>query len=271
MKRQNILIIILLLWSLGPLLWQIYTSFSTTESIIRPFETEGNRWTIDHYIQVLNADPPFWRYLFNSFIVGITSTFLTLLLAIPASYVIGNSNSKFAKSFKILLLTASLFPYVLLFLSLLEVARDFGLGNNLFALCIPYSALSMPLAVLLLSAAFKDLPNDLEEAARIEGLNLWQRLRYVLMPLITPAISSTAIIIFIFSWNEYPIALTWITKSNLITLPVAIARIAGSSIYSVPYGAYAAATVLGAIPLILIVLLFQRQIVSGLTQGAIKG
>ena len=129
----------------------------------------------------------------------------------------------------------------------------------------------MPLAVLLLLSAFRDLPSELEEAARLEGLNLWQRLRWVLIPLIGPATASTAILVFLFSWNEYPIALTWISRADLLTLPVAIARIAGSSVYSIPYGAYAAATVLGALPLLLLVLIFQRQIVSGLTQGAIKG
>ena len=102
----------------------------------------------------------------------------------------------------------------------------------------------MPLAILLLSSSFADLPPDLEEAAVLEGLGLWQRLKWVLIPLITPATASTSILVFLFSWNEYPIALTWISKSDLITLPVAIARIAGSSVYSVPYGAYAAATVI---------------------------
>ena len=102
-------------------------------------------------------------------------------------------------------------------------------------------------------------------------MTLHQRLRWILIPLITPASASTAVLVFLFAWNEYPIALTWISRSDLLTLPVAMARIAGSSIYAVPYGAYAAATVLGSIPLLLLVLLFQRQIVSGLTQGAIKG
>ena len=141
----------------------------------------------------------------------------------------------------------------------------------MLALSFPYAGLSMPLAVLLLLSAFRDLPSELEEAARLEGLDLWQRLRWVLIPLIGPATASTAILVFLFSWNEYPIALTWISRADLLTLPVAIARIAGSSVYSIPYGAYAAATVLGALPLLLLVLIFQRQIVSGLTHGAIKG
>jgi multiple sugar transport system permease protein len=158
-----------------------------------------------------------------------------------------------------------------LLLALLELARALGWGNQLLALAVPYAGLSLPLAVLLLQAAFADLPPELEDAARLEGLNLWQRLRWVLLPLLTPAIASTAILVFLFSWNEYPIALTWISRTTLLTLPVAMARIAGSSVYAVPYGAFAAATVLGALPLLLLVLVFQREIVSGLTQGAVQG
>ena len=154
---------------------------------------------------------------------------------------------------------------------LLELARNLNLGNNLIALTIPYTALSLPLAILLLSSAFDDIPIDLEDAAKIEGLNTFQRIKLILLPLISPAIGSTSILIFLFSWNEYPIALTWISDTDLLTLPVAIARIAGSSVYSVPYGSFAAATVLGSIPLIMIVFIFQKQIVSGLTQGAVKG
>ena len=99
------------------------------------------------------------------------------------------------------------------------------MGNNLIAIAIPYSALSMPLALLLLMAAFEALPNDLEDAAKLEGLSLWQRLRWVLLPLIAPASASTSILVFLFAWNEYPVALTWLSRSDLLTLPVAMARI----------------------------------------------
>lgn len=164
-----------------------------------------------------------------------------------------------------------MFPTVLLFLALLEIARSFGLANNLLALSLPYAALSLPLAVLLLRAAFADLPVELEDAARLEGLRLGQRLRFVLLPLLAPAMASTAILVFLTSWNEYAIALTWISRNDLLTLPIAIARIGGSSVFTIPYGAFAAATVLGSLPLLLLVLLAQRSIVSGLTQGAVKG
>ena len=113
-------------------------------------------------------------------------------------------------------------------------------------------------------------PPELEESAVLEGLNLWQRLRWVLLPLIAPASASTGLLVFLFSWNEYPIALTWISRQELLTLPIAIARIAGSSVYTVPYGAFAAATVLGSLPLLALVVIFQKPIVAGLTQGAVK-
>ncbi len=270
-RTRKLWITALLLWSLAPLLWQVYTSFCSNESLLHTLADHQSRWTLENYRQVLTANPPFWRYLLNSALVGITSTGLTLLIAIPAAYSLVKVPRNVARGAKLFLLGAALFPYVLLFLALLELARNLNLGNNLLALSFPYTALSMPLAVLLLSSAFRDLPSELEEAARVEGLGLWQRLRWVLIPLIAPATASTAILVFLFSWNEYPIALTWISSADLLTLPVAIARIAGSSVYSIPYGAYAAATVLGALPLLLLVIIFQRQIVSGLTQGAIKG
>ena len=274
MKRPPHLLLLLaaLLWSLLPLLWQLITSLRTPEALVAPTPAAWlSGWTLANYRQVLLGEPPFWRYLLNSTLVGAASTGLTLALAIPAAYGLQQQTLRLQRLLTLLLLAAAMFPYVLLFLALLELARLLGWGNQLLALAVPYAGLSLPLAVLLLRAALADLPPELEDAARLEGLNLWQRLRRVLLPLLAPAIASTAILVFLFSWNEYPIALTWISKAELLTLPTAMARIGGSSVYAVPYGAYAAATVLGSLPLLALVLLFQRQIVSGLTQGAVKG
>jgi multiple sugar transport system permease protein len=263
---------LLILWSLAPLLWQLYSSLVTPEALVDPASVAANRfWTLENYRQLLMAAPPFWRYLLNSSVVGGVSTALTLVLAVPCAYGLQRQRGALRWAATALLLAAAMFPTVLLFLSLLQLARALGLGNQLLALSLPYSALNLPLAVLLLRAAFADLPPDLEDAARLEGLNLTARLRFVLLPLLAPALGSTAILVFLFSWNEYPIALTWISRPELLTLPPAIARIAGSSLFTVPYGAFAAATVLGSLPLLLLVLVFQRSIVSGLTQGAIKG
>ena len=270
-SRHAVLVTLLLIWSLAQMIWQLISSFTSSEALVNGAIPFQNRWTLIHYRELLSSDPPFWRYLLNSTVVAGASTVLTLVLAVPAAYVLAQLPLRWRRSIRSGVIAAALFPYVLLFLALLELARNFHLGNSLFALALPYSALAMPLALLLLTAAFEGLPKDLDDAARLEGLTLRQRLRWVMLPLIAPASASTAILVFLFAWNEYPIALTWLSRSDLLTLPVAMARIAGSSIYSIPYGAYAAATVLGAIPLLLLVLLFQRQIVSGLTNGAIKG
>jgi multiple sugar transport system permease protein len=258
---------VLLLWSLGPMLWQLYSSLRPTQALTGL----GSGWTLDHYRQLLSAEPPFGHYLVNTALVGSSSTLLTLALAIPCAYGLSRLGQRPARQISLVVAAAAAFPAVLLFLALLEVARDWQLANNLLALSLPYAGLCLPLAVLLLRAAFREIPLELEEAALIDGLNLWQRLRWVLLPLIAPALASTALLVFIFCWNEYPIALTWLSRQELLTLAPAIARIAGSSVYTIPYGAFAAATVLGGAPMILLLLLFQRQIISGLTQGAIKG
>ena len=133
------------------------------------------------------------------------------MVAVPCAYGLSRLGRKTARSVNVLVAVAAAFPYVLLFLALLQVARDLHLGNNLLALSLPYTGLSLPLAILLLQASFRDIPPELEEAARLEGLGLWQRLRWVLLPLMAPAIASASLLIFLFCWNEYPIALTWLT------------------------------------------------------------
>lgn len=269
MRFRRLAVLLVLLWSLLPLVWQLYTSLRTGAALVTPQPGLAG-WTLENYRQILTGDPPFWRFLLNSTVVGLASTALTLLLAIPCAYGLQRQPAGTRAVISGVLLAAAVFPYVLLFLALLEVARRFGLANHLLALSLPYAGLSLPLAVLLLGAAFRDLPPELEESARLEGLNTWQRLRWVLLPLIAPASASTGLLVFLFSWNEYPIALTWISRQELLTLPIAIARIAGSSVYTVPYGAFAAATVLGSLPLLVLVVIFQKPIVAGLTQGAVK-
>ena len=196
---------------------------------------------------------------------------LTLLLAVPCAYGLHHLQGRLKPLISAGLVAAALFPTVLLFLSLLQLARWFGLANHLLALSLPYAALSLPLAILLLRAAIQDLPPDIEDAARLDGLNAQQRLRRIIAPLLGPALASTGLLVFLASWNEYPIALTWLSRSDLLTLPAAMGRIASSSVFTVPYGPFAAATVLGSLPLLVLVLLFQRWIISGLTRGAVKG
>ena len=268
---RSALVALLLLWSLGPMLWQLYTSLRSADALLLGSAGLGGGWTLANYTDVLSGDPPFWRYMLNSTVVGALSTLFTLALAIPCAYALSRRGGLLRLLVGGGLLAAAVFPYVLLFLALLEVARQLGLANNLLALSLPYAGLSLPLAVLLLQAAFAELPVELEENALLEGFSLLQRLRWILLPLMGPAVASTGLLVFLFSWNEFPIALTWLSRSELLTLAPAMARIAGSSVFTVPYGAFTAATVLGSPTLLALLLLFQRQIVAGLTQGAIKG
>ena len=146
--NRRFLITLLLVWSLGPLLWQVYTSFCSDQALIQPFSSHDHRWTFIHYQNVLTANPPFWRYLINSLIVGISSTFLCLLIALPAAYALNRIPRQLSILTRLALIGAALFPYVLLFLALLELARELNLGNQLLALSLPYAALSQPLAIL---------------------------------------------------------------------------------------------------------------------------
>ena len=164
----------------------------------------------------------------------------------------------------------TLFPGILLFLGLLEIIKGLHLGNNYLSLIIPYAAINLPLTILVLRSYFQQLPKDLEDAARVDGYNTVQMLLQILLPLTIPALVTTGIITFIFAWNEFIFALTFITRDEMKTIPVAVAQLGGATVFEIPYGPIAAATVVGTLPLILLLFFFQRQIIQGLTAGAVK-
>ena len=168
-------------------------------------------------------------------------------------------------------LIVTLFPGILLFLGLLEVVQTLHLGNNYLSLIIPYTAINLPLTILVLRSFFEQLPKDLEDAAKVDGYNTWQMLTQILLPMTIPALVTTGILTFIFAWNEFIFALTFMTRDELKTIPVAAAQLGGASVFEIPYGLIAAATVIGTLPLVLLVLFFQGKIVQGLTAGAVKG
>ncbi|MGK7943673.1 MAG: carbohydrate ABC transporter permease, partial [Microcystaceae cyanobacterium] len=142
---------------------------------------------------------------------------------------------------------------------------------NYIALIIPYTAMNLPLTILVMRSFFQKLPTEIEDAAKIDGYSISGMLIHILLPMTLPALVTTSILTFIFAWNEYIFALTFITRDVLKTVPVATAQIGGSFIYDIPYGAIAAATIVGTFPLVILVLIFQRKIVEGLTAGAVKG
>ncbi|MBE9042462.1 carbohydrate ABC transporter permease [Oscillatoriales cyanobacterium LEGE 11467] len=264
---------LVVLFSLAPILWQFLTSVKTNDAIValpNVYFPSPNQLTLSHYTELFERRP-FFSYMLNSAFVSLTSTILCLTLGSPAAYALARLRIKGENVILAIVLVITLFPYILLFLGLLELVKATGLGNNFLALIIPYTAINLPLTILVMRSFFQQLPRDLEDSARVDGYNTVQMLQKIVLPMTLPALATTGILTFIFAWNEFIFALTFITLEDLKTIPVAAAQIGGSSVFEIPYGTIAAATVLGTFPLVVLVLFFQKKIVQGLTAGAVKG
>ncbi|MTJ32552.1 carbohydrate ABC transporter permease [Aphanizomenon sp. UHCC 0183] len=265
-----VLIFPIVVFCLAPLMWQILTSFKLNQDIAKiPTVYFPARITFNHYIELFTSRP-FWLYILNSAFVSIVSTVLSLVVGAPAAYVLARLRPWGGRAIIAAILIVTLFPGILLFLGLLEIIKGLHLGNNYLSLIIPYTAINLPLTILVLRSYFQQLPKDLEDAARVDGYNTVQMLLQILLPLTIPALVTTGIITFIFAWNEFIFALTFITRDEMKTIPVAVAQLGGATVFEIPYGPIAAATVVGTFPLILLLFFFQRQIIQGLTAGAVK-
>jgi multiple sugar transport system permease protein len=266
-----ITVLLVVLFSLAPVLWQLLTSIKVNEDISAvPNVYFPSRYTLDHYLDLFRRRP-FLSYMLNSALVSITSTLLCLSIGSPAAYALARLRLKGERVMMAIVLIVTLFPYILLFLGLLEIVQALGLANNYLALIIPYTAINLPLTILVMRSFFQQLPKDLEDAAKVDGYGTIQMLWQIVLPMTVPALVTTGILAFIFAWNEFIFALTFMTREDMKTIPVAAAQLGGASVFEIPYGPIAAATILGTLPLILLVLFFQRKIVQGLTSGAVKG
>jgi multiple sugar transport system permease protein len=264
-------VIALCVFCLAPILWQVLTSFKVNEDIAAiPNIYWPTRFTLSHYFELFTRRP-FWRYIGNSTFVALVSTLACLAIGTPAAYALARLRPWGGQLVQLGVLLITLFPGILLLQGLLEVVQFFRLGNNYLALILPYTAMNLPLTILVLRSFFAQLPQELEDAAKVDGYSTVQMLLQILMPLTLPALVTTGILTFIAAWNEFIFALTFITDDDLKTIPVAAAQLGGTSVFEIPYGPIAAATVIGTLPLVVLVLVFQKQIVQGLTAGAVKG
>ena len=264
-------LVLIVSFFLAPILWQVLTSLKLNADISAiPTVYFPTRFTFSHYLELFERRP-FILYIFNSALVAIISTLLCLTLGSPAAYALTRLKLPGENVILAGILIITLFPYVLLFLGLLEIVKAIGLGNNYLALIIPYTAINLPLTILVMRSFFQQLPKDLEDAAKIDGYKIIPMLLRIVLPMTLPALVTTGILTFIFAWNEYIFALTFITRDTMKTIPVATAQLGGATLFDIPYGPIAAATILGTLPLVILVLLFQRRIVQGLTAGAVKG
>lgn len=266
-------VFLVVIFFMAPILWQVLTSFkvnSAISAVPNVYFPSPQQLTLEHYLSLF-VRRPFTAYMLNSAFVSITSTLLALGLGAPAAYVLARMRLPGENFILAAVLIVTLFPAVLLFVGLLEVVKALNLGNNYLALIIPYTAINLPLTILVMRSFFQQLPKDLEDSAKVDGYSTVQMLTQIVLPMTLPALATTGILTFIAAWNEFIFALTFMTRESLKTIPVATAQLSGASVFEIPYGPIAAATVLGTLPLVVLVLAFQRKIVQGLTAGAVKG
>ncbi len=254
---------------LFPLYYAVLTSFKSGSALFRvdywPTEID-----VSSYIRIWQ-EQPFARNILNSIFVATTVVILSLGLALTAAYALGRVQFRGRKFLLYTILGVSMFPQVAVLSGLFEVIRIFGLYNNLGALILSYMIFTLPFTVWVLTTFMRDLPVEIEEAAIMDGLSPFVIVTRIFMPLMGPAMVATGLLAFIAAWNEFLFALTFTLSNEQRTVPVAIALITGASEYELPWGNIMAASVIVTVPLIVLVLIFQRRLVAGLTAGAVKG
>jgi multiple sugar transport system permease protein len=255
--------------SIFPLLWIFKMSIVTkSELFASPPTILPQNPTSAEYAQIF-SDPAFQKALLNSAIISGVTTVICLFFGSIAAYAIARLRFRFKSSVMTLILAISFFPAVAIIAPLFIQYTAFGIIDTYWAAIVSDTVFALPLTVWLLVAFFKELPKDLEEAARVDGATTIQAFRKVIVPLAAPGVFTTAILTFIFAWNEFLFATTFLFTPA--TQPVTVVIPNFASQYTVDYGAQAAAAVVVTVPLVILVLIFQRRIVSGLTAGAVKG
>lgn len=228
--------------------------------------------TLSHYMALFTqAEQPFGRHIVNSILVSFLVVVVSLALAVTAAYALGRINFKGRGLLLAAVLAVSMFPQVAVLAGMFEMMRALGLYNQALGLVLPYLIFTLPFTVWVLTTFMKQLPKELEEAAIMDGCGPARIIWDVFMPLLWPALVSTGLLAFIAAWNEFLFALTFVIDNNERTVPVSISLISGATAYELPWGKIMAASVLVTLPLIALVLAFQKKIVGGLTAGAVKG
>lgn len=256
--------------SVFPLLWIFKMSIiSSTELFRVPPTVIPQDPTASGYAKIF-SDPAFLKGLRNSAIIAGTTTVLCLFLGSIAAYAIARLKFSFKNFTLTIVLAIAFFPQVAILAPLFIQFSAFGLINTYWAVIATDTVFALPLTIWLLVAFFKELPKDLEEAARVDGATTIQAFQKVIVPLAAPGVFTTAILTFIFAWNDYIFANTFLFDESTQPVTVVIPDFAAAQ-YTTDYGAQAGAAVVVTVPLVIMVLIFQRRIVSGLTSGAVKG
>lgn len=263
-----ILLLLVVIYCTAPLIWQLITSLKPDHELTRMPPVFPRHPTGDSYIAIFTGQP-FLRVIANSAVVAMISTLLSLVIGSLAAFGLAKLKIRYKALILIFVLSASMFPPIATVSPLYLIIRALGLRDTWWALIITYTTFSLPLSIWILTNFFREIPDEIYLAARVDGCSPFQAFYRILLPLSAPGIFTTAILVFIFSWNEFLFALTFTATERSRTIPVAIALFPG--LHEVPWGDIAAASVVVTIPLIVLVFLFQRRIIEGLTAGAVKG
>jgi multiple sugar transport system permease protein len=255
--------------TLIPVLWLVSLSFKTPAAITDPSFIPA-QWTWGNYSGILKT-AQFIRPLLNSIGIGLIATAIAVALASMAAYAVARLRFPGKQVLIGMSLLIAIFPAISLVTPLYTIERALGLFNTWFGLIIPYVAFGLPLGIYILAAFFREIPWELEKAARVDGATPFQAFTRVIAPLAAPGMVTTAILVFLFCWNEFLFAISFTSTIASRTAPAALAFFSGSSQFTVPTGPISAAAVVITIPIIIFVLFFQRRIVAGLTSGAVKG
>ena len=262
-------ILIIVVASLVPVAWIVFLSLKTPATA-----TDGSfiphQWTLSNYSDIFKPGI-FTSALRNSIGIGLISTLLAVVIASSAAYAIARLDFPGKTVLLAVVLGVALFPQISLVGPLYNLWRQIGLYDTWPGLIIPYMTFALPLSIFVLSSFFREIPWELEQAAQVDGATPFQAFRKIIVPLAMPGIVTTFIIVFIICWNDFVFAISLTSTTAAETVPAAISSFPGVSQFSVPYGDIAAAAVIVTIPVMLLVLIFQRRIVSGLTAGAVKG
>jgi multiple sugar transport system permease protein len=256
-------------YCLAPFYWMIVSAFR------RPADQFDNsvvpaRWSLKNYSAVFQPGNGFGRSLLNSVVVAGTTTALVLVIGIFAAYALARLDFRFKNATLALIVATTMFPGISQVVPLLKVFTDIKWINTYQAMIVPSLGFALPLAIWNLTVFFRQLPFELEQAAMVDGCTRGEAFRKIIIPLAAPGVFTTAIITFIAAWNEFLIALTMVNKKEMTTATVAISKFTGSSGFDQPFGTQMAAGVIVTVPLVIVVLVFQRRIIAGLTAGGVK-
>jgi multiple sugar transport system permease protein len=262
-------VVLIMLFCLFPFYWLINVSLKTGADLSNA-DLFPPSPTLDNYDSIFQ-NAAFTKALRNSTIIAFTTTALSLLIGSFAGYAL--ARLRFPRKFLLLalILSISTFPPIAIAAPLFKLWTDIGLFNTYIGLILPSLTFALPLTIYILASFFKEIPKELEEAALVDGATRFQAFRKVVLPLSAPGLVTAGLLVFIFAWNEFLFAITLTSTPDRRPVPAAIAFFTGSSQFEVPLGTISAASVVVTVPLIILVLIFQKRIVAGLTAGAVKG